>query len=292
MTGGEPTLHPQFRKIVELIDSHGIRMNMETNGILVDQNMARFLKSRKHFGFVSVSVDGAKAETHEWLRGVDGSFNQAIQGIKNLVEAGFRPQMICTLHKKNVDELRDIVNLAHDLGCGSIKFNHVQHIGRGDHFATEYGFSVPELIDLFHLVENDIQPGKEIKIHFDIPIAFYPIKKFFTSMATCHILNILGVLSNGDLSICGVGVTIPELIFGNLGQDDLKQVWTQSEKLAELRRLVPDHFEGVCDRCLHKFQCLGSCIAHNYFQQHKFNAPYFFCQQALDQGLFPTTRLR
>jgi len=292
LTGGEPTLHPRFREIVDLIDSHDIRMNMETNGILIDNDMARFLKSKKHFSFASVSVDGANATTHEWLRGVEGSFDQAVSGIRALTEAGFRPQMICTLHKKNVDELQDIVNLAHDLGCGSIKFNHVQHIGRGDHFAAEYGFSVRELIDLFHHVEKDIQPEKQIKIHFDIPMAFYPIKKFFSPGGRCHILNILGILSNGDMSICGIGVAIPELVFGNLGHDDLQKVWTQSEKLAELRRLIPDQFEGVCDRCLHKFQCLGSCIAHNYFQHHKFNAPYFFCRQALDQGLFPATRLR
>ena len=292
LTGGEPTLHPRFREIVDLIDSHGIRMNMESNGILINKDMAQFLKSKKHFSFISVSVDGANAETHEWLRGVEGSFNQAVSGIHSLAEAGFRPQMISTLHKRNIDELEDIVNLAHGLNCGSIKFNHVQHIGRGDHFAEEYGFSVQELIKLFHHVEKDIQPRQKIKIHFDIPMAFYPIKKLFSPSGRCHILNILGILSNGDISICGVGVTIPELVFGNLGHDDLKTIWAESPKLQELRRLVPDHFEGVCGRCLHKFQCLGSCIANNYFQHHKFNAPFFFCEQALEQGLFPKTRLQ
>ena len=109
LTGGEPTLHPQFREMVDLIDSQGVRMNIETNGILVDKDMARFLKSKKHINFISVSVDGSNTETHEWMRGVAGSFDRTVQGIQSLVEAGFRPQMICTLHKKNVDELEDIV---------------------------------------------------------------------------------------------------------------------------------------------------------------------------------------
>jgi len=292
LTGGEPTLHPKFREIVNLIDSHTIGMNMESNGILIDRELADFLKARKHFSFVSVSVDGANAATHEWLRGVEGSFDQAVQGIKHLVDAGFRPQMICTLHKRNVSEINEIVTLARNLGCGSIKFNHVQHIGRGDRFAEEYGFSIRELIDLFQYVGKEIEPGQEIKIHFDIPKAFYPIKKLFSPSGSCHILNILGILSNGNISICGIGVNIPELVFGNLGEDDLKKVWTQSEKLLELRRLIPEHFEGVCGRCLHKYQCLGSCIAHNYFQHHRFNAPYFFCQQAFELGLFPASRMQ
>jgi len=292
LTGGEPTLHPRFREIVDIIDSRDVRLHMETNGILVDNDLARFLKSKKHFTFVSVSVDGADAETHDWLRGVDGSFDQATGGIEALVAAGFRPQMICTLHKRNVADIREIARLAENLGCGSIKFNHLQHLGRGDRFAEDFGFSVSELIELFTYVENEMQPTCRIKIFFDIPVAFFSIKKLLSgSQGSCHVHNILGILSNGDMSICGVGVTIPELIFGNLGLDSVEKIWNETPKLQELRRLIPDHFEGVCGRCLHKSQCLGSCIAHNYFVHHKFNAPYFFCEHALEQNLFPTTRL-
>lgn len=144
LTGGEPTLHPQFRAIVDYIESQKVSMLMESNGILIDDEMARFLKAKKHFGFVSVSLDGAKAETHDWLRGVKGSYKKAVAGIKSLVKAGFQPQMICTLHKGNVAELEDVVKLARRLGCGSVKFNHVQHMGRGDRFAEKNGFKVRE----------------------------------------------------------------------------------------------------------------------------------------------------
>ena len=102
LTGGEPMLHPQFRKIVDHIESQKVGMIMETNGTLIDNEMANYLKSKKHFNFVSVSLDGAKPETHDKLRGVKGSFKKATAGIKSLVKAGFHPQLICTLHKGNV----------------------------------------------------------------------------------------------------------------------------------------------------------------------------------------------
>jgi SynChlorMet cassette radical SAM/SPASM protein ScmF len=292
LTGGEPTLHPKFREIVNYIESQKIGMIMESNGILIDDAMARFLKSKKHFNFVSVSLDGAKAATHDWLRGVKGSYRQAVAGIRSLVKAGFRPQMICTLHKGNIAELEEVVKLAQRLGCGSVKFNHVQHMGRGDRFAEKNGFKVKELIALFKKITDKIQPKYKIPIHFDIPVAFFPIKKFLkSSLPCCHILNILGVLSSGDLSICGVGVTIPELNFGNLAKDDLAAVWTKSPKLKELRRVIPDKFEGVCGRCLHRQTCLGACVANNYHQAKNFNAPYYFCDEAFQRGLFPVSRL-
>ena len=49
LTGGEPMLHPQFREIVEYIESENIGMIMETNGTLIDDDMAEFLKSKTTF---------------------------------------------------------------------------------------------------------------------------------------------------------------------------------------------------------------------------------------------------
>ena len=93
ITGGEPLLHPSIKQILSLLSDGGMRLIMETNGTLIDEDMAGFLASCKNLGFLSVSLDGADAPTHEKLRGVSGSFDKAIQGIRNLVAAGIGPQM-------------------------------------------------------------------------------------------------------------------------------------------------------------------------------------------------------
>ena len=116
LTGGEPTLHPQFHEIVEYIDNEGIKILIETNGTLIDEDFAVFLKSKQNIVFISVSLDGATAETHEALRDVTGSFELAIKGIKSLAQAGFKPQMICTLYKGNVHEIENIVRSCRRFG--------------------------------------------------------------------------------------------------------------------------------------------------------------------------------
>jgi len=293
LTGGEPTLHPQFRELVTLIAKAGLGITMETNGTLTDDDLAAFLKETPNFSFISVSVDGVDPATHDALRGVRGSHERALNGIKALVAVGFRPQIICTLHQGNVAQLDAMVALAEELGCGSIKFNLVQEMGRGQEFASQNGLSMTEILALNQHVERDVAPQSQVRIFFDIPFAFRPLPRLLKGdTGHCGVRGILGLLSGGELSLCGVGTTIPDLVYGHIAQDNLRDVWCESPGLALLREQIPFQLEGVCAGCLHRDLCLGSCIANNYHAAGKLNAAYMFCDRAEAAGLFPASRKR
>ncbi|MCD4702626.1 MAG: radical SAM protein [Candidatus Aegiribacteria sp.] len=292
ITGGEPLLNPRIKDIIKLISSEGMRIVIETNGTLIDRDMAEFLSSTEKFYFISVSLDGADARTHEELRRVTGSFDSAVQGIRNLVETGIRPQIICTLHRKNISQISEVIELAKDLGCGSVKFNHVQHVGRGSEFDEDLVLTVPEIIKLNDRLEEEIIPSAGILVILDIPLAFQKPARFLRSRpGRCTIHNIIGLLANGDLALCGIGTSVDDLLYGNLKADDLEDIWKNSPKLAELRRLIPDELEGICSKCVHKRFCKGTCVAANYNATGKLNAPYNFCNTAEKLGLFPESRM-
>lgn len=290
LTGGEPLLHPQFKELVNIIEKENVSFHMETNGILLDKGMVEFLKNIKRKPFVAVSVDGANAKTHEDLRGVKGCFEQTLDGIKNLVNADFRPQLICTLHKGNVSEMEKLIKMAKKLGCGSVKFNNIQVVGRGDSYNKENGLKISEIIKLYEMVEKKLKPENKIRIHFDIPFAFYPIRRLLRDRSRCSVLNILGMLSGGELSLCGIGTTAPELIYGHMKDNNLREVWCESPGLKLLREKVPEKLEGICSDCLHRDFCLGNCVANTYFRTQKLNAPYVFCEQAEKLNIFPNSR--
>ena len=84
LTGGEPLLHPQIDKILDILKDRDLPVILETNGLLCDEKMAAHL-AEIHDLFVSVSLDGATAEIHDRIRGVLGAFEKAIRGIKALV---------------------------------------------------------------------------------------------------------------------------------------------------------------------------------------------------------------
>ena len=290
LTGGEPLLHPQFRKLVALISEAGLRIVIETNGTLVDDDLAEYLK-QKEVTFISVSVDGATAEIHDELRGVPGSYQRALDGIRSLVKVGYPVQLIYTLHKGNVFEMDEVVTLAENLGCKSIKFNNVQQVGRGESYGNDHGLDIQEIIQLNEYVEKELAPQSKIQIFFDIPFAFYPIHKLLEdSLQRCQVQTILGMLSSGDLSLCGIGVTVPELIYGHMANDSLREIWCESPILVRMREQIPSQLNGICGQCIHQDLCQGVCVAHNFHRTGKLNAANPFCKISDSLGLFPATR--
>jgi len=296
LTGGEPLLHPQIQEILDFIRSEDIRLTLETNGVLCTPDLAQKMAACKT-PFASVSIDGANAETHEWVRGVKGCFEAALDGIRNLVKAGFRPQVIMSLMKHNKDQIADVVRMADDLGAGSVKFNIVQPTSRGNTL-HELGetLTIQELVELGDWVESTLSETTDMKLFYSHPSAFSPMGKMFGDKGhgcgICGIMGILGVLSDGSYALCGIGEMVPEMVFGKAGKDALEDVWKNADVLRNIRRDVPKNLEGICGECLMRDMCLGKCIAQNYYSSKNLLAPYWYCEEARKAGLFPQSRLR
>ena len=292
LTGGEPTLHPDFHALCELLARHGLGFWMETNGVLIGADEAALL-ARLGMRFCSVSLDGATAATHDHQRAVPGAFARALEGIAHLVAAGIRPQAILTLTRDNAHELFDLFHLAARIGCSSVKVNLLEPTGRGQLMTlSNGGFSSTELLELGRRVEA-FEAEAGIPLYYSWPPAFWSLSRLLRGdVNTCGIHGILGILADGTLAMCGIGRHIEELVYGELGADDVAEVWLNHPKLRELRSIEPSGLEGVCGQCVHGSTCFGSCRANTYNSTRSLRAPYKLCQDAHDLGLFPATRLR
>jgi len=294
LTGGEPLLHPDFLRMVDLLKEKELGLTIETNGTLMTPEIARHLKEKSTLGHISISIDGARPETHDAFRGVPGSYEKAVAGLKALVEAGFHPQVIMSLHSGNTDEIEALVHLAESWGAGSVKFNLIQPTGRGE-LMTERGkvIGVEKLLEIGRWVERDLQKKTGLNLHYSWPVAFHSLQYLLHNGSdACGIFGILGILSGGQFAICGIGMEIPELTYGRIGQDALMEVWFHHPTLMELRQGLPAKLEGVCAACLFQAQCLGNCVAQNFHQSSRLTAAYWFCEQAEQRGVFPGKRLR
>jgi SynChlorMet cassette radical SAM/SPASM protein ScmF len=297
LTGGEPLLHPHINEILEVIRSEELDLTVETNGLLCTPELAERMKATCENPFVSVSLDGADAETHEWVRGVKGSFDAALEGLKNLVKVGFMPQVIMSVMRRNVDQMEAVVRLGESLGVSSVKFNLVQPTARGENmYAAGETLTIEELVDRGRWVENVLSDSTKIELFYCHPPAFRPLGEIFgdngSGCGICGILGILGVLSDGSYALCGIGEMVPELVFGHAGKDSLKDVWDNATVLQVLRKDLVGSLYGICGDCLMKAFCLGSCIAQNYYRSKDLWAPFWFCEEAREAGLFPETRMR
>ncbi len=293
LTGGEPTLHPQFTDLLEIVRHYGLGLIIETNGLLMTPDLAAEIARCKQ-PFVSTSLDGADAATHEWVRGVAGSFAATTRAVRILAEAGLRPQVIFSLMRHNADQVEAIIRLAEELGAASVKFNLVQPTARGEKLHTAQAtLSIAELIAIGRRVEGKLARTTRLRLFFDYPQAFRPLSQLAdgSGNGACGIKHILGVLATGHYALCGIGEQLPALIFGTVGQDRLAQVWSNHPALQAIRNDLPARLGGICGRCLMKGRCLGSCVAQNYYRSQDLFAPFWFCEEAEEAGLFPASRL-
>ncbi|MCP4639674.1 MAG: SynChlorMet cassette radical SAM/SPASM protein ScmF [bacterium] len=292
LTGGEPLLAPDIDAILEWLGGTGIGLTVETNGVLCTPGRAEAIAACVAPS-VAVSLDGANAETHETVRGVPGCFEAALQGVRNLVDAGLDPQLIMTLFSHNRGEVEDLVELAKSVGAESVKFNIAQPSGRGNSiWKGGKSPSVCELIEFGHYVEEELAESCGMRLFYSYPSVFRSMRLVQRERngKGCNIKHIIGVLGDGSYALCGIGQVRSGLVFGNAAREPLKDVWENTPLLNDLREGLPERLEGICSDCVMKRHCLGYCIAQNWFSTGNLWAPFWFCKAAFDEGEFPSSR--
>jgi SynChlorMet cassette radical SAM/SPASM protein ScmF len=292
LTGGEPLMHPNILGLLEIVRQENIYLDIETNGLLCTNEIAAEI-AKVNNRSVSVSIDGSNSKTHEWIRGVEGSFEKAKRAVRNLASNGIAPQVIMTLMRRNVDQVEALINMSEDLGASSVKFNVLQPTARGEGlFETSEALSIIEIIELQRYIEKNLEPNTKLMLHFSTPMAFHPLSSISKgTFPGCNIRNIIGLLANGRYALCGIGASYPELTFGFAGDDRLEKVWRENAFLKELRAGLPDQLGGTCSRCAMRKYCLGFCPAQNYNSKRDFWVSYWLCEKAEKLGVFPRSRL-
>ena len=291
LTGGEPFLHPDIKSILEQLREEKIPISIETNGTLFTQELVSQL-AQMHDVFISVSLDSISASKHENVRKIKGCFEDTVRGIKMLVESNIHPQVITSLLPENKEELPEIIRFVEELGASSFKLNIIQPTERGNNLANSgQTVGIKDILDIARNINDTFFDKSPMEISVSLPFAFRPLNLIKNGLSTrCGIMNILGVLATGEYALCGIGTSIPELVFGKVGKDSLKTLWESNSVLNDLRIGIPEKLEGICGNCTMKWICLGSCIAQNYYSKKCLTAPYWFCDEAESLGLFPASR--
>ena len=141
LSGGEPTLHPDFFAVLDAVRRRPIRHAMvNTNGIRIAQEpdfVAR-LAERKRGLEIYLQFDSRRREALMDLRGADLRRVRA-QALENLERHGISTTLVVTVKRGvNDDEIGDIVRHALDWRCvRGVTFQPVQDAGRNTDFAKE-----------------------------------------------------------------------------------------------------------------------------------------------------------
>jgi AdoMet-dependent heme synthase len=278
LTGGDCLLRPDLFDLAGYAVSLGVPvcMSPSVTPLLTPGMISRIAGSGVKA--VSVSLDGARAATHDGVRGIAGHFGRTVQAIRRLVAAGVTVQVNTTVMSANVAELPDIAALLAQTGSHMWEVFFLVHVGRGTaagaispaghedvcHFlydAAHHGFVVRTVeAPLFRRVvalRRAGEPPPDTPLYRALsrrlglllgPPAGRPSAH---TAATRDGKGILFVAHDGEVYPAGF---LP-LGLGNIRDRPLRDIYRDDPLL---RRIRDARFTGRCGRCEYADLCGGS----------------------------------
>ena len=130
ISGGEPLLlGDKLFDIMDILHDDGTSFVVISNAFLLTKEKVRRFAKYRYFWF-QISIDGSTAEIHDNFRGVEGSFEKAINGALEISDAGIPLVIAHTVTPQNINLVEDMINLSYRLGANSIILGEVMFSGR------------------------------------------------------------------------------------------------------------------------------------------------------------------
>lgn len=258
-SGGEPLMRDDVFDVIEYAKSRGIKVALSTNGTLITEEVARRI-ARAGVDYVGVSLDSPYPTWHDEFRGVKGSFDATMTGIRELKKVGVPVGFRFTVTRFNVGQVPEYLGLALRLGVGRVVLYHLSAAGRAKGLADWLPTREQYIILISYLVEFSRRHGDEVEIEtamapFDgILVAsmvaktsdeFWRIVDLVKSRGSCG-RKILSIYPDGTVRPCQF------VDFVSLGN-------VKSERLRNL--LDPAKFELAVFLEPHKFTKSGKCAS-------------------------------
>ena len=114
LTGGEPLLFPDFRKLYLGLKELGMILTINTNGTLIDEETAAFFGKYKPRR-VNITLYGTDEETYRNLCHYPGGFEKTMRGIRLLRENGVDVKIGGSLAKANREDLEQLIEIGEEL---------------------------------------------------------------------------------------------------------------------------------------------------------------------------------
>ncbi|MBI5018253.1 MAG: mycofactocin radical SAM maturase [Deltaproteobacteria bacterium] len=250
--GGEPFLRPDFVGILEACHDRGLMTCISTNGTLLDGPLVDRL-SRTGLVALQVSLDGARAETCDRLRGT-GTFDRAVQAVRLLAASPIPTSINAVLTRPNAEEVPRLHDLAASLGV-SLRVSRFRPSGRGEENWEDLRPSAAQLLGFSEWLSGrgDVRTG-------DSFFSLTPQQRQGLGLNLCGAAKLTCCVGpEGDVYPCAF-LQREEFRAGSLRERRFQEIWDDSAVLRSFRGLRIHS----CEECQRFDRCHGGCPAVAY----------------------------
>lgn len=254
MGWGEPTIHPHFIEMLEIIDKHSARKYFCSNGMNLKKIKDAIFDY--HVDVFAVSLDGATDATNSRIRR-GSKIEKITEDLKDIVrikkERGLKYPWInfvfCAM-QSNIRELPDLVRLAAEIGIEEVKVVYLTVFG--EDLMNESLWGQEELVR--EVFEEAIRVGEELGIVLKLPHYIGEDEAGNKLHKDCFVTwrdFFLG--SDGYVRPC---MSTPIHFFEYDKEKDFMEMWNASE-YQKYREIVnnQEKMDSPCRRCYQSSHC-------------------------------------
>ncbi|MCD7809255.1 MAG: radical SAM protein, partial [Erysipelotrichaceae bacterium] len=243
ITGGEPLLYPEFKRLYTSIIDMGFVVTLNTNGTLINEEWADFFRQHQ-CSRINITLYGKDDKTYSQLCNNPKGYSQVMHAVELLQERDIPFRLHSSITKDNVDELEELYQIANEkdiyLRAASYMFPTVRidkDIESQDRLGPE------EAAQAQYLVHQLMRTEEEMKQANTSTLAslHLPPKFLRTSGFICHAAH-SGFWINwqGEMMPCGM-MNGPKY---NLLENSFEECWN---KLIEDNKVI--HYPKECINC-------------------------------------------
>src|SRR3954471_1700992 len=228
LTGGEPMLRRDLDELCAGARDAGLYSSLITAGTLFTRARAEALKEAG-LDHVQISIQSPDPEDNDRIAG-NRSFAKKIAAARAAKELDFPLTINTVLHRANLDRIKQLLELALELGAQRLELANTQY----------YGWAVPNQAALMP-TRDQLQRGEEAVRRFRERVGpkvdvLWVLPDYFEDLPKPCMggwgRTAMVVAPNGDVLPCQAASTIPGLQLDNVRDRSLEWIWHESDAFA------------------------------------------------------------
>lgn len=232
--GGEPTLHPHFREVVEAGASSSIDMGLITNGIVDICDCVANLK------WVRVSLDSSTREEYLREKGVD-CFEKVLTNLQKMSEVRNPEKTFIgvgyVLTTRNQGNLLELIRQLDAIGVDYIYVRPVE----------EAGSITPSLENLLALRKHLAQLTADTRIKYMLTINDRVVDKNAGLPCIAHSITSI-IHANGEVALCEKRRK-DAIVLGNVYDNSFEDIWISPYREQISQKLLDGACQEGCSAC-------------------------------------------
>jgi len=193
LTGGEPTLHPDFSEIVRSIKKRKIWLGISTNGTLISKK----INDLRHIDKINVSLDGVNYSSFKKLRnGSEEQYNEILNGLRLLKEEKINFQLSFLLFEETLGEIKKITEFVREFKPT------ILNLHSGNPFNSKEFKPLVINSSFVRAFIKELTSKNDYPFSIKLPVVHDPDSNFFKEHICPKVWNNVYVGWNGDISYC------------------------------------------------------------------------------------------